>query len=259
MWCCGNRVGTVCGYRVNVHLGKGVSEMFELVREGWTGLLSLWWSGAGPAFALCRRLLLWLPFTAHHCFKHRLIFLPIEQPTPLTVLYLDSGGGVQLLSCVRLLVTHGLQHARLPCPSPSPGVCSNSWSLSRWFYLTISSSLVPFTSCPQSFPALESFPVSWLLTLGGQSIVASASTSVLPMNIPGWFPLGLTGLISFLSKGLSRVISRTTVRKHQFFSTQPSVWSNSHIHTGKTEDLTIRTLVSQVMPLIFNMLHSRGR
>jgi len=98
---------------------------------------------------------------------------------------------------------------RVPCPSLSPGVCSNSCPLSRWCYLTISSSIVPFPSCPQSFPASEPFPVSQFFASGGQSIRASASASVLSMNIQGWFPLGLTGLISFLSKGLSRVISRT--------------------------------------------------
>ena len=124
---------------------------------------------------------------------------------------------------------HGLQHARLPCPSPSPGVCSNSHPLNRWCHPTISSSVVPFSSCPQSFPASESFPVSRLFASGGQSIGASASASVLPMNIQRWFPLGLTGLISLLSKGLSRGFSSTTVWKPQFFSAQPSLWPNSHI------------------------------
>ena len=90
---------------------------------------------------------------------------------------------------------------------------------------------VPFSSCLQSFPASGSFPVTWLLASGGQNIGASASASVRPMNIQGWFPLGLTGLISFLSKGLSRVFSSTTVQKHQFFSAKPSLWSNSHICT----------------------------
>ena len=99
------------------------------------------------------------------------------------------------------LQPHGLQHARLPCPSPSPGVCSNSWPLSRWCHPTTSSS-VPFSSCPQSFPESGSFPVSWLFASGGQSTRTSASAPVFPMNIQGWFPLGLTGLISWLSKGL---------------------------------------------------------
>ena len=91
---------------------------------------------------------------------------------------------------------HGLQYTRLPCPSPSPEVCSNSCALSRWWHPTMSSSVVPFSSCPQSFPASGSFPVSWLFAPGGQSIGASASATILPMNIQGWFPLGLTGLVS---------------------------------------------------------------
>ena len=95
--------------------------------------------------------------------------------------------------------------------------------------------LTPFSSCPQSLPASGSFPMSWLFTSGGQNIGASASASVIPMNIQGWFPIGLTGLISLLSKGLSSVFSNTTVWKHQFFSTQPSLWSNSHIHTWLLE------------------------
>ena len=101
------------------------------------------------------------------------------------------------------------------CPSPTPRACSNSCPLSRWYYLTISSSLAPFSSCLQSFPASESFPVSQLFPSGGQSTGASASVSVLPMNIQGWFPLRLTGLISLLSKGLSGVFFSTTVLKHQ--------------------------------------------
>ena len=118
---------------------------------------------------------------------------------------------------------HGLQHARLPCPSVSPRVCSNSCPLSWWCYPTISSSATPLFFCLRSFPASWSFPISWLFTSGSQSIEASASASVLPMNIQDWFPLGLTGLISLQSKGLSRVFSSTTVQKYQFFSTQPSL------------------------------------
>ena len=124
---------------------------------------------------------------------------------------------------------HGLQYARLPCPSPTPRVYSNSCSLSRWCHPTISSSVVPFSSCLQSFLASGSFQMSWLFALCGQSIGASASAPVLPKNIQGWFPLKLTGWISLQSKGLSRV-SSTTVRKHQFFSAHPSLWSNSHIY-----------------------------
>ena len=133
------------------------------------------------------------------------------------------------------LQSHGLHHARLPCPSLFAGVCSNSHPLSWWSYPTISSSVILFSSCLQSFPAPGSFPVSRLLVSGGQSIGTSASASVLPMNIQVWFPLWLTGLISLLSKGVSRVLPSTTVWKHQFFSTQPSLWSSSHTHTWLLE------------------------
>ena len=112
---------------------------------------------------------------------------------------------------------HGLQHARLPCPSPTPRDCLNSYPWSHWCHPTISSSVIPLSSCLQSFPASGSFPVSQFLTSGGQSIEVSASASVLPMNIQDWFPLGWTGLISLQSKGLSRVFSNTTVQKHQFW------------------------------------------
>ena len=130
---------------------------------------------------------------------------------------------------------HVLQHARPPCPSPTPRVYSNSCPLSRWCHPTISSSLVPFSSCLQSFPASGSFQMSQFFASGGQSIGFSASTSVLPMNIQDWFPLGLTHWISLQSKELSRVFSNTTVQKHQFFSTQLSLLSNSHIHTWLLE------------------------
>ena len=126
---------------------------------------------------------------------------------------------------------YGLQHTRLPHPSPSPGVCPNSCPLSWWCHLTISSSVVLFSSWLQSFPGSASFPVSRLLA-SGQGIGASASASVFTMNIQDWLPLGLTGLIS---KGLSRVFSNTTVQKPQFFSAHPSLWSNSHIHTWLLE------------------------
>ena len=114
---------------------------------------------------------------------------------------------------------HESQHGRPPCPSPTPGVYSNSCPLSQWCHPTISSSVVPFSSCLQSFPASGLFHCQFF-TSGGQSIGASAS--VLPMNIQDWFPLGLSGWISLQSKGLSRVFSNTTVQKHQFFSTQLS-------------------------------------
>ena len=121
------------------------------------------------------------------------------------------------------LQPHEPQRARPPCPSPTPGVYPNSCSLSQWYHPTISSSVVPFSSCPQSFPASGFFQVSQLFASGGQSIGVSASTSVLPMNTQDWSPLGWSGWIPLQSKGLSRVFSNTTVQKHQFFSTQLSL------------------------------------
>ena len=156
------------------------------------------------------------------------------------------------------LQPHGLQHARLPCPSPSPGACSNPCPLSQWCHPTISSSVVPFSSWLQSFPATASFLMSQPFASGGQRIGASVSASVLPMNIPDWFPLGLTGLIPLQSKGLSRIFSNTTVQNHQFFDTQPSLWSNSHIHiwlpewkpqSQKTKLITWITALSNSMKL----------
>ena len=129
------------------------------------------------------------------------------------------------------LPPHESQHTRPPCPSPTPGVDSNSRPFSRWCHPAISSSVVPFSSCPQSFPASGSFPMSQLFSWGGQGIEVSASASVLPMNTQDWSPLGWTGWISLQSKGLSRVFSNTIVEKHQFFSTQLSLKSNSHIYT----------------------------
>ena len=121
------------------------------------------------------------------------------------------------------LWSHGLQHARPSCPSPTPGVCSNSCPSCQWCYPTISSSVVPFSSHLQSFPASGSFPMSPFFTLGGQSIGVSASTSVLSMNTQDWFPLGWSGWISLLFKGLSKVFSNTTVQKHQFCGSQLSL------------------------------------
>ena len=120
--------------------------------------------------------------------------------------------------------SHALQHTRLLCPPLSPRVCSKSCPLSQWCYLTISSFAAPFSFPPQSFPDTGSFPVSRFFTSGSQNIGASASASVLPMNIQDWFPLELTGLITLLSQGHSRVFSNTTVRKHHVFSVQPSLW-----------------------------------
>ena len=116
------------------------------------------------------------------------------------------------------LQPHELQHARPPCPSPTRGVHPNLCPLSQWWHPTISSPVIPFSSCPQSFPTSGSFPMSQLFASGGQSMGVSASASVLPMTIQDWFPLGWTCWISLQSKGLSRVFSNTTVQKHQFFS-----------------------------------------
>ena len=154
------------------------------------------------------------------------------------------------------LQPHGLQYARLSCPSPSSRVCSNLCPLSRWCYLTISSSATLLSFFLQSFPASGSFAMSQIFSSGDRSIGASAS--VLPVNIQGWFPLGLTYWISLQSKGHSRVFSSTTVQKHRFFSAQPFLWSNSHIHPyltiGKNIALTRRTFVGKVMCLLFNMI-----
>ena len=129
------------------------------------------------------------------------------------------------------LQSHECSTPGLPCPSVSPEACSNTCPLSRWCHPAISSSFIPFSSNPQSLPASGSFPMSGFFTPGSQRIGASASASVLPMNIQDWFPLRWTGLISLQSKGLSRVFSSTTIWKHQFFVAQPSSWSNSHIMT----------------------------
>ena len=161
---------------------------------------------------------------------------------------------VQSLSHVQLFVTPWIaaRQASLSIhhqhPELSLRACLNSYPLSQWCHPTVSSSVVPISSSLQSFPAPGSFPVSQFFISGGQCIGASALASVLALNIQNWFPLGLTGLISLLSKGLSRVFSNTTVQKHQFFSAQLSLWSNSHMA------LTRWTFVGKVMSLLFNML-----
>ena len=134
--------------------------------------------------------------------------------------------------CLRL---YGLQHARPPCPSPTPGVYPNPCPSSQWCHSATSSSVVSFSSCPQSLPASGSFPMSQLFAWGGQSTGVSASASVLPMDTQDWWPLGWTGWNSLQSKGLSRVLSNTTVQKHQFFGAQLSSQSNSHIPTWPLE------------------------
>ena len=133
------------------------------------------------------------------------------------------------------LQPHELQHARPPCPSQTPRVHSNSCPSSQWWHPAISSSVLPFSSCPQSLPASESFPMSQLFAWGGQNIGVSASASVLPKNTQDWSPLEWTGWISLQSKGLSRVFSNTTAQKHQFFGVQLSSQSNFHIHTWLLE------------------------
>ena len=143
-------------------------------------------------------------------------------------------------------------HARPPCPSPTPGVHSDSRPSSPWCHPAISSSVVPFSSCPQSLPASVSFPMSQPFPWGGQSIGVSAWASFLPKNTQDWSPLEWTGWISLQSKGLSRVFSNTTFQKHQFFSTQLS--SHPYMTTGKTIALTRRTFVG--MSLLLNMLSS---
>ena len=146
---------------------------------------------------------------------------------------------------------HELQHARPPCPSPTPGVNPNPCPLCRWCHPTISSSVIPFSSGPQSFPTSGFLKMCQLSASGGQSTGVSASTSVLPMNTKDWSPLGWIGWISLQFKGLSRVFSK---EKHQFFGAQPSLYSNSHIHymtTGKTIALTRWTFVGILMSLLF--------
>ena len=151
---------------------------------------------------------------------------------------------------------HELQHAWLPCHSLSSGVCSDSCLLSQWCHPTISSSVIPFFSCPQSFPASGSFPVSLFFTSGGQSTGASASASVLPMNIQCWFPLRMTDLISLLSRGLSRVLQHHSLKasilwRSAFFMVQ---LSHPYMTPEKRIDLTIQTFVDKVMSLFFNTL-----
>ena len=163
-------------------------------------------------------------------------FMLLDSTAKVTQLYIHTYICVYQFS--RSVVSDSLrphepQHTRPPCPSPTPGVHSDSCPSSRWCHPTISSSVIPFSSCPQSLPASESFPMSQHFAWGGQSIGVSASASVLPKKSQGWFPLGWTGWISLQSKGLSRVFSNTT--GHQFFSAQLSSQSNSHIHTWPLE------------------------
>ena len=158
-------------------------------------------------------MVIWIKFTHSHPFSVKFSLLVMH----------DS------------LQPYGLPHTRLPCSSPTPRACSYSCPLSWWCHSTISSHVVPFSSCLQTFPASGSFPMGQFFTSGGQSIGVSASTSVFPMNIQDLFTLGLTGLICFKSKGFSRVFSSTMLQKHQFSGTQLSLQSNSPIHTWLLE------------------------
>ena len=154
------------------------------------------------------------------------------------MIWMDSVqfSSVQSFSLSDSLQPHESQHARPPCPSPTPRVHPNSCASSWWCHPAVSSSVVPFSSCPQSLPASESFPMSQLFTWGGQNIGVSALASVLPQNTQDWSTLEWTGWISLQSKGFSGVFSNTTVQKHQFFGTQLSSQSNSHIHTWLLEN-----------------------
>ena len=176
---------------------------------------------------VCNKLFFFLRFQAVSLKKtkkhsrHGISYFSSQSFLPFSFLTL-------LLCCCLLVVSdslrsHGPQHTRLPCPSPTPGVHSNSCSLSRWCHPTISSSVIPFSFCLQSFPASGSLLMSQLFASGGQSIGASASALVFPINIQDWFPLGWTSWISLQPQGLSRVFSNTTVQKHQFFGAQTSL------------------------------------
>ena len=169
------------------------------------------------------------PFPIYSCFPFMII----------SVAMISTITSVQFSCSVMSdsLRPHESKHARPPCPSQTPRVHSNSCSSSQWCHPAISSSVVPFSTCPQSLPASGSFPVSQLFAWGGQSIGVSALASVLPMNTHDWSPLGWTSWISLQSKGLSRVFSNTTVQRHQFFGTQLSSQSNCHIHTWPLEKL----------------------
>ena len=160
-----------------------------------------------------------------------------EKYRPISLMKWKTPQSVQFSRSVMSdsLRLHESQHARPPCPSPTPGVHPGSRPSSLWCHPAISSLVIPFSSCPQSRPASESFPMSQLFTWGGQSIGVSASTSVLPMDTQDWSPLGWAGWISWQTKGVSRVFSNTTVQKHQFFGTELSSQSNSHNHTWPLE------------------------
>ena len=217
---------------------------------------SLSTSGAWPLCSSSSRLLSPLHnFCNHHCTMHSLAvpgpnaMLKLRVVATALWLILNSNKKMAQICFLSTIISfssvtqlspilcepHGLQHARLPCLSPTPGAYSNSCPSSQWCHPTISSNVIPLSSCLQSCPASGSLPISQFFASGDESIGVSASASVLPMNTQDWFPLGLTGWISLQSKGLSRVFSNTTVQKHQFFGVQLSLLSNSHIHTWLLE------------------------
>ena len=195
---------------------KNVDTLYYLMRKSFKFLLE---EGIGRFFSSSKVI-----FTTVYWLKHQGIAV-VHPVHSQTVVIASQFTSVQFSHSVMSdsLRPHGLQHSRPPCPSPTPRACSNSCQSSQWHHPTISSSVFPFSSCLQSCPASGSFPMSQFFASGGQSIGVSASESVLPMNIQDWFPLVWTGLISLLSKGLSRIFSYTTVQKHQFFSTQLSL------------------------------------
>ena len=201
------------------------------------------WHLKSRHFVLCssdtalQKLFVLLSFTlqSHTRLSLHLFLFAIKEVSSGSSLYnVISISSIQFSHTV-MSDSYWLQHARPPCSSPTPGVNSNSCPLSQWCYPTISSSVVPF-SCLQSFPEPGSFQMSQFIASGGQNIGVSPLSSVLPMNIQDGFPLGWTGWISLLSKGLSRVFSNTTVQKHQFFCTHLSLYSNSHIHHDYWKD-----------------------
>jgi len=201
--------------------------------------------------------------TSHTIKQIRLLFSPHNYEDSYSLFFRHPQlnpfqfSSVQSLSCVWLLATPYMVNTRPPCPLPTPGDYSNSCPLSRWCHPTISSSVVSFSSCLQFSPALGTLPVCQFFTSGGQNIGVSASASALPMNIQDWFPLGWTGWMSLVSKGLSKVFSNTAVQKHQFFTAQLSLYSNSHIHTWLLEKsiaLTSQSFFGKVMSLLFNKL-----
>ena len=173
----------------------------------------------------------------HKCFEKNIEWKQMKSPEKFFNFPCYSFSSVQFNCSIMSdsLGPHELQHTRPPCPSPTHGVHSDSRPSSQWCHPATSSSVIPFSSCPQSLPASESFPVSQLFTRGGQSTGVSALASFFPKKSKGWSLSEWTSWISLQSKGLSRVLTNTTVQKHQFFGAQPSSQSNSHIHTWPQE------------------------